>query len=213
MMHLPLSHLSLRLALMLRRDANLLHSLQESQQPRWYSNILKDYNIVFSAPTELPPERPVSHTIPLEDPQALPPFKPVYRLSKPEQAECMEQIKALLEKGHIVPSSSPYGAPILFVQKKDGGLRMCVDYRALNKQTIENRHPLLRIDDLLDGCQGACILSSLDLTSGHHQIGIRDESISKTAFWTPFDYYEWRVLSFGLTSAPATFQAVMNRVF
>ncbi len=153
-MHLPLSHLSLRLALMLRRDANLLHSLQESQQPRWYSNILKDYNIVFSAPTELPPERPVSHTIPLEDPQALPPFKPVYRLSKPEQAKCMEQIKALLEKGHIVPSSSPYGAPILFDQKKDGGLRMCVDHRALNKQTIKNRYPLPRIDDLLDEMPG-----------------------------------------------------------
>ena len=92
----------------------------------------------------------------------MPPFKPVYRLSKPEQAECMEQIKALLEKGHIVPSSSPYAAPILFVPKKDGGLRMCVDYRALNKQTIKNRYPLPRIDDLLRGCQGACIFSSLD---------------------------------------------------
>ena len=82
-----------------------------------YSDILEDYKVVFSAPTELPPERPVSNTIPLEDPQALPPFKHVYKLSKPEQAKCMEQIKALLEKGHLLPSSSPYGAPILFDQK------------------------------------------------------------------------------------------------
>jgi len=155
-----------------------------------YSDILEDYKVVFSAPTELPPERPVSNTIPLEDPQALPPFKHVYKLSKPEQAKCMEQIKALLEKGHLLPSSSPYGAPILFDQKKDGGLRMCDDYRALNKHTIKNRYPLPCIDDLLDRCQGACIFSSLDLTSTHYKIRIRDKDITKTAFRTPFGHYD-----------------------
>lgn len=130
-----------------------------------YNDVLEDYKAVFSTVTGLPPERPVCHTIPFEDPQALPPSKPVYRLSKPEQAECMEQIKALLEKSRIEPSSWPYGASILYIQKKDGSLRLCADYRALNKQTIKNRYPLPRIDDLLDGCQGACIFSSLDLTS------------------------------------------------
>ena len=171
------------------------------------SDILEDYRQVFSSPTRLPPQRPGTHAIPLEDPNALPPFKPVYRLSRPEQAQCMEQIKALLERGHIEPSSSPYGTPVLFIQKKDGSLRICVDYRALKKQIVKNRYPLPRIDDLLDGCQGACIFSSLDLTSGYHQIRIRDEDIPKTAFRTPVDRYEWRVLSFGLTNAPATFQA------
>ena len=131
------------------------------------SDILEDYKVVFSTPTGLLPERPVSHTIPSEDPHALPPFNPVYRLSKPEQTMCQEQITVLLEKGHIEPSSSPYGAPVLFVQKKDGRLFMCVGYRALNKQTVKNRYPLPRID-LLGGCQGACIFSSLDLTSGYH---------------------------------------------
>ena len=137
----------------------------------------------------------------------------MYRLNEPEQTECQEQVTALLGKGHIEPSSSPYGAPVVFVQKKVGDSRMYVDYRALHKQTVKNKYPLPRIDDLLDGCQGACIFSSLDLTSGYHQIHICDEEIPKTAFRTPFGHHEWCVLSFGLTSAPATFQAVMHRVF
>ena len=109
-----------------------------------YWDVLEDYKAVFFTPIGLPPERPVCHTILLERFS----FKPVYRLNKPEQAECMAQIKALLEKDHIEPSSSPYGAPILFFQKKDGSLCMCVDYRALNKQTFKNRYPLPRIDNL-----------------------------------------------------------------
>jgi hypothetical protein len=108
-------------------------SAQAGDQLLLFSDILEEYKAVFSTPAGLPPERLVCHTILLEDPQALPPFKPVYKLSKPEQAECMEQIKAWLEKGHIEPSSSPYGAPILFIQEKDGSLHMCVDCRALNK--------------------------------------------------------------------------------
>lgn len=163
--------------------------------------------------TELPPPRPIFHTIPLQDPNSQPPFRPTYRLSPLETREVDKQVTELLAKGYIEPSSSPLGAPILFVKKKDGTLRMVIDYRALNKLTIKNRYPLPRIDDLLDTAQGATIFSSLDLMSGYHQIMILDEDIPKTAFRTPFGHYQWRVLSFGLTNAPATFQAVMNDVF
>ena len=163
--------------------------------------------------TELPPPRPIFHTIPLQDPNSQPPFRPTYRLSPLETREVDKQVTELLAKGYIEPSSSPFGAPILFVKKKDGTLRMVIDYRALNKLTFKNRYPLPRIDDLLDTAQGATIFSSLDLMSGYHQIRILDEDIPKTAFRTPFGHYQWRVLSFGLTNAPATFQAVMNDVF
>ena len=162
---------------------------------------------------ELPKERPVFHTIPLQDPNAPPPFRPLYRLSPLERQEVETQVKSLLAKGFIEPSNSPYGAPILFVQKKDGSLRMVIDYRALNKLTIKNRYPLPRIDDLLDGATGATVFSSLDLMSGYHQIRIQPDDIPKTAFRTPFGLFQWKVLSFGLTNAPATFQAVMNDIF
>lgn len=118
----------------------------------------------------------------------------------------------LLAKGWIVPSKSPYGSSILFVQKKDGSLRMCVDYRALNKITIKNRYPLPGIDDLLDRLQGAKVFTSLDLAQGYHQIRITEEDAPKTAFRTPLGHFEYRVLPFGLTNAPATFQSVMNSI-
>ena len=159
----------------------------------------------------IPPVR-VGHTIPLQDPSSQPPFRPLYRLSPLEHKEADSQIQLLLEAGLIEPSSSPYGAPILFAAKKDGGLRMCIDYRALNKLTVKNRYPLPRIDDLLDAAQGAQVFSSIDLLSGYHQIRIQPEDIPKTAFRTPFGLFQWKVLSFGLTNAPATFQAVMNDV-
>jgi hypothetical protein len=118
----------------------------------------------------------------------------------------------LLEKGFIEPSSSPWGAPILFVAKADGSLRMCVDYRALNKVTQKDRYPLPRIDDLFDQLRGAQFFSSLDLQSGYHQVRISDEDVPKTAFRTPLGHFQWRVLSFGLTNAPATFMRLMNTV-
>ena len=117
-----------------------------------------------------------------------------------------------MQKGFIEPSCSPFGAPILFVSKKDGTLRMCIDYRALNALTVKNRYPLPRIDDLMDRLQGATVFSSLDLASGYHQVRIPEEDVPKTAFRTPFGHYQFRVLSFGLTNAPSTFQAVMNRI-
>ena len=128
------------------------------------------------------------------------------------RSEVQKQISDLLAKGWIERSSSPYAAPILFVKKKDGSLRMCVDYRALNKQTVKNRYPLPRLDDIFDKLQGAKVFTFLDLAQGYHQIRITPEDVPKTAFRTPLGHFQYKVLSFGLTNAPATFQSVMNEI-
>ncbi|KAJ9534456.1 hypothetical protein QJQ45_016175 [Haematococcus lacustris] len=135
------------------------------------------------------------------------------RAYKPEQEELKKQIKDYLAKGMIEPSSSPYAAPILFVQKKSDELRMCIDYRQLNKLTLRDQYPLPRIDDLFDRLSGCSVFSSLDLQVGYHQIRITPEDVPKTAFRTPEGHFQFKVLSFGLTNAPATFQRVMNDAF
>jgi len=175
-------------------------------------SLLEEFRGVTEPRTTLPPHRNVAHTIPLE-PGHKPPFRPIYRLSPVELDEVEKQVTELLKHGLIEPSSSPFGAPVLFVTKKDGSLRMCIDYRGLNKITIKNKYPLPRTDQLLDSLSGAKVFSSLDLQSGYHQIRIPDEDVPKTAFRTPFGHYQFKVLSFGLTNAPATFQATMNDVF
>ncbi|KAI3670569.1 hypothetical protein L1987_87907 [Smallanthus sonchifolius] len=115
--------------------------------------------------------------------------------------ELMTQLEELLEKGFIQPSISPWGAPVLFVKKKDGSMRMCIDYRELNKRTMKNKYLLPRIDDLFDQLQGASWFSKIDLRSGYHQLKVREEDIPKTAFRTRYGHFEFRVMSFGLTNA------------
>ena len=121
-------------------------------------------------------------------------------------------MQELLDKGFIRPSSSPWGAPILFVKKKDGSHRMCIHYRELNKVTVKNRYPLPRIDDLFDQLQGASWFSKIDLRFGYHQMRVREEDVQKTAFRTRYGHYEFVVMPFGLTNAPAAFMDLMNRV-
>ena len=121
-----------------------------------------------------------------------------------ELAELKKQIRELLDKGYVQPSSSPWGAPVLFIEKKDGTQRMCIDYRSLNDVTIKNKYPLPRIDDLFDQLKGACVFSKIDLRSGYHQLRIRRSDIPKIAFVTRYGLYEFTVISFGLINAPTS---------
>ncbi|GKD34416.1 putative reverse transcriptase domain-containing protein [Tanacetum coccineum] len=126
--------------------------------------------------------------------------------------ELSNQLQELSDRGFIRPSTSPWGAPVLFVKKKDGSFRMCIDYRELNKCTVKNRYPLPIIDDLFDQPQGSSVYSKIELRSGYHQLRVRDEDIPKTAFRTSYGHYEFQVMPFGLTNAPAVFMDLMNRL-
>nr|XP_043629853.1 uncharacterized protein LOC122601150 [Erigeron canadensis] len=143
----------------------------------------------------LPPDREVEFHIDLI-PGATPVAKAPYRLAPTEMKELMSQLQDLIDKGFIRPSSSPWGAPILFVKKKDGSMRMCIDYRELNKRTVKNKYPLPRIDDLFDQLQGASYFSKIDLRSGYHQLKVDGESVAKTAFRTRYGHYEVLVMPF-----------------
>jgi hypothetical protein len=127
--------------------------------------------------------------------------------------EPKKQIDELLEKGYIRPSTSPWAGLVLFVEKMDGTNRMCIDYRALNEVTVKNKYPLPRIEDLFDQLRGVSVFSKIDLRSGYHQLRIRPSDIPKTAFITKYGLYEFTVMSFGLTNAPAYFMYMMNNVF
>ncbi|CAJ2633781.1 unnamed protein product [Trifolium pratense] len=160
----------------------------------------------------LPPDREIEFSIELV-PDTQPISIPPYRMAPAELKELKEQLQDLLDKGFIRASTSPWGAPVLFVKKKDGSMRLCVDYRQLNKVTIKNKYPLPRIDELFDQLQGAQCFSKIDLRSGYHQLKIKREDIPKTAFRTRYGHYEFLVMSFGLTNAPAAFMDLMNRIF
>ncbi|GKB04103.1 putative reverse transcriptase domain-containing protein [Tanacetum coccineum] len=165
--------------------------------------IVRDFPEVFPEDLPgLPPTRQVEFQIDLI-PGAAPVARAPYRLAPSEMKELSEQLQELSDKGFIRPSSSPWGAPVLFVKKKDGSFWMCIDYRELNKLTVKNRYPLPRIDDLFDQLQGSSVYSKIDLRSGYHQLRVREEDVPKTAFRTRYGHYEFQVMPFGLTNAPA----------
>ncbi|GJQ96502.1 putative reverse transcriptase domain-containing protein [Tanacetum coccineum] len=175
-------------------------------------SVVKEFPDVF--PEDLPgipPVRQVEFQIDLI-PGATPIARTPYRLAPSEMQELSNQLQELTDRGFIRPSTSPWGAPVLFVKKKDGSFRMCIDYRELNKLTIKNRYPLPRIDDLFDQLQGSSVYSKIDLRSGYHQLRVREGDIPKTAFRTRYGHYEFQVMPFGLTNAPAVFMDLMNRV-
>jgi hypothetical protein len=160
----------------------------------------------------MPPDRDIEFVIELK-PGTAPIYKTSFRMTTPELAELKEHIKELLEKGFIHPSSSPWGALVIFVPKKDGTQSLCVDYCALNEVTIKNKYLLPRIDDLFDQLRGAYVFSKIDLQLGYHQLKVRECDIPKTAFVLRYGLYEFMVMSFGLTNAPAYFMYMMNKVF
>jgi hypothetical protein len=160
----------------------------------------------------MPPDRDVEFIIELQ-PGTTPISKRPYKMTPKELAELKVQLNELLDKRYIRPISSPWGCLALFVKKKDQFLRLCVDYQPLNTITVKNKYPLPRIDILFDQLAGARVFSNIDLRLGYHQIKIRPEDVSKTAFSSRYGLYEYLVMSFGLTNAPAHFMYRMNSIF
>ncbi|KAI3795060.1 hypothetical protein L1987_37704 [Smallanthus sonchifolius] len=195
-------------------EAYLVYVIDECKEVKELDDVpvVREYPELF--PEDLPgipPDREIEFRIDLV-PDAQPVAKAPYRLAPVDMKELMVQLDELLEKVFIQPSISSWDAPVLFVKKKDGSMRMCIDYRELNKCTVKNKYPLPKIDDLFDQLQGASWFSKIDLRSGYHQLKVREEDIPKTAFRTRYGHFEFRVMSFGLTNAPAAFMDLMNRV-
>ena len=175
--------------------------------------IVKDFKDVFPAELPgMPPDREIEFTIDLI-PGTSPIAHPPYKMGPKELVELKAQIDELEQKGFIRESVSPWGTPVIFVDKRDGGRRMCGDYRNLNNVTIKNKYPLPRIQDLFDQIRGAGVFSKIDLRSGYHQIKIKEEDIPKTAFVSRYGHHEYLVVPFGLTNAPAIFMNLMNKIF
>ncbi|GAU32901.1 hypothetical protein TSUD_393220 [Trifolium subterraneum] len=175
--------------------------------------VVREFSDVFPEDiSDLPPEREVEFGINLV-PGTSPISMAPYRMSASELNELKKQLEELLEKKFIRPSVSPWGALVLLVKKKEGSMRLCIDYRQLNKVTIKNKYPLPRIDDLMNQLVEACVFSKIDLRSGYHQIRVKTEDIPKTAFRTRYGHYEYIVMPFGVTNAPGVFMEYMNMIF
>ena len=184
-----------------------LYAVEVSETPELEPKdipIVQEFLEVFQEVLGLPPDRKIEFAIELI-PGIIPISKAPYRMAPAELAELKKQLQELLDKGLTQPSVSPWGAPVLFVRKKDGSMWLCIDYRELNRVTVKNKHPLPRIDDLLDQLAGVIVFSKIDLRSGYHQLKIKEEDVAKTAFRTRYGHYEFLVLPFGSTNAPAYF--------
>jgi hypothetical protein len=180
--------------------------------PSSIQDMLTEFAVLFEEPQGLPPRREFDHSITL-----LPGSRPVnlrpYRYNPEQKDEIEKQIAEMLRQGIIRFSTSPFASPVLLVQKKDGTWRFCIDFRYLNALTLKNRYPLPIIDELLDELSGAAWFTSLDLRAGYHQIRMAEGEEFKTAFQTHQGHYEFMVMPYGLTGAPATFQNAMNKIF
>lgn len=190
----------------------LVREVTPGEHPIEVTALLQEFQDIFAdLPDGTPPPRVVDHDIDLTT--TVISARATYRMSHSELLELKAQLHKLVESGKIRPSVSPYGAPVLFVKKKDGSMRMCVDYRALNDITVKNHYPLPRIDECLDRLYGAQVFSKIDLQQGYNQVRINPADMPKTAFSTRYGHYEFVVMPFGLCNAPATFQRLMNDMF